>query len=256
MWLSLAVYLKSAYLYYIHKMEEINSCTPDKEVESKLWVNRRIIALDGVDGSGKSTLAEMLVERLNEDQGEKAVLVKFNFEGGGEGEERIKRILETKKPSEKITSGLVAAGINRAYGEQIIPALKDNKLVVLDRSEIDLLRFAFEQNNQTLCDKRFKYISKGILTHGLWAGNRVFVEMDAKDIWKNLIKRKNKSKYDPNNLDEIKKRIRAQLEVEKMIDDIKCSGNVNKIRVTNRYAMDYREHLDGLVRDIRGQLKL
>ena len=233
-------------------MVEIDNFRAKERRETGLRAESMIIAIDGVDGSGKSTLAKMLVSKLNE--GNRAVLVKFNLRGGGKGEERIRKIIEGKELSNKVTSGLIAAGINRTYGEQVIPALADGKIVVLDRSEGDLLRFAIEGNDQDLFERRLGYIQRGLLTHGFWAGNRVFVEMDPDDIWKNLVNRENKSKYDPHSLDEVKRRIQAQQKAEEVLGGICCEGFVNIIRVTNRYSDDYKRYLNSLASNIYDEL--
>lgn len=228
-----------------------------KEAEEwkELKVEKRIIAFDGVDGSGKSTLAQMLVDELNK-RGKEAILVKFNLKGGGEGEERIRKIIEEKNPSDEIVSGLVAAGINRAYGEQIMPALSSGKIVVLDRSEIDLLRFSIERNDQNLFGRRLRYIKEGLLTHGLWAGNRVYVDMAAEDVWRNLEGREVHSRFDPNNLVEVTKRITAQGRAEELAENIQCNGDVNIVRVTNVRSDNYREYLSQLVDEIYSRLKM
>ena len=233
-------------------MVEIDNFRAKERRETGLRAESMIIAIDGVDGSGKSTLAKMLVSKLNE--GNRAVLVKFNLRGGGKGEERIRKIIEGKELSNKVTSGLIAAGINRTYGEQVIPALADGKIVVLDRSEGDLLRFAIEGNDQDLFERRLGYIQRGLLTHGFWAGNRVFVEMDPDDIWKNLVNRENKSKYDPHSLDEVKRRIQAQQKAEEILGGIYCEGFVNVIRVINEYHCNYREYLNSLASNIYDEL--
>ena len=50
-------------------------------------------------------------------------------------------------------------------------------------------------------------LKEGTPTHRFWAGNRVFIEAKPEDILRNLLERKNLSKYDPRNIEEIEKRI-------------------------------------------------
>jgi len=70
---------------------------------------------------------------------------------------------------------LYAAGVNREYEEIIIPALNEGKIVIVDLSKVDLLRYAIEHDNKTSIKKRKKYIQDGSITHRLLVGNRIFL---------------------------------------------------------------------------------
>lgn len=225
------VFQKSVYPFYMPENKEIE--------KSLLIVKKAIISIDGVDGSGKSSISKILVQTLNERQ-IKAVLVKFNLGGSGEGENRIKNILENKKPNENSISGLIAAGINRTYKERVLPLLNKGFVVVLDRSEIDLLRFAIEKGDKELLEKRTRYIKSGYLTHNLWAGNRVFVSANSEDVWENLQDRANFSKSDPVSLDEVKSRIEAEKVAEGLAEKIDVVGEVNFIRIENKRVRDFQ----------------
>lgn len=220
-----------------------------------LIVEKAIVSIDGVDGSGKSTLAKMLVNLLNERHID-AALVKFDLCGNGEGEKRIKKIMDGKGPNENSVSGLIAAGINRAYAERILPLLDKRCVVVLDRSEVDLLRFAIEKSDKTLLENRLRYIKDGYLTHNLWAGNRVFVSMNPDDVWLNLQTRANFSKFDPTDIGEVKKRVEAEKEAERLTENIDVVGKINIIRIENKRVANLQAHLNNLSEIVLEKLDL
>ena len=242
---------------------------PDRSIESfliykrqieterpQLTVEGRIIALDGINEAGKSAIASRLVEALKSKYGEEGVvLVKFNFTGGDE-QRRLGSIVKNKKPQPGVVGGLISAGINRGYHEVILPALETGKIVVIDRSEIDLLRFALESGDVELYKKRLKLISEGSITHRLWSGNRVFVHIKVEEAWNNLCQRGSNSQFDPKSIEEVQKRVEAQLEVERLAMVLPCKGTVNCIRIENERCDDFNGFLDGLTQKIIDKLVL
>lgn len=166
-----------------------------------LTIEPKLITIDGVDGSGKSTIAKNVFERLEERFGKgKVVLVDITNLRGSPKQERLRKIAEAESIAGDRLDKIYVAGVNRAYEEIIIPALKEGKIVVVDRSEIDLLRYSLEKEDQEAIERREKYIKEGTPTHRFWAGNRIFIETESKDILQNLSERKNLSKYDPKIL--------------------------------------------------------
>ena len=197
----------------------------------QLTAEPRLITIDGVDGAGKSTITRKLVEKLQEIFGkDKVVLVDITNLRGSPKQERLREIAKREKITEEQLDAFYAAGINRAYEEIIIPALKDGKIVVADRSEADLLRYAIERGDETLVEKRKQYIQDGSVTHRFWAGNRIFIGVDPKDALENLRHREQNSQYDPSSLEEMKRSNNAQREAQKYIESLPHTGDINVVK--------------------------
>lgn len=196
-----------------------------------LTAKQNLITIDGVDGAGKSTIARKLAEKLQEYFGkDKVVLVDITNLRGSPKQEKLRRITKQESIAESRLDMFYAAGVNRAYEEIIIPALNEGKIVVADRSEADLLRYAIEHGDETSIEKRKKYIQDGTITHRLWAGNRIFLETDPKDAWENLRNRKHNSQYDPASLEETKVSDKAQQEAEQYIESLSHTGETKIIK--------------------------
>lgn len=91
------------------------------------------ITLEGPDGSGKTTIAKMIVENL-ENRGYEVV---FTREPGGISiSEQIRDIILNKENTEmdgRTEALLYAASRRQHIVQKIIPALKENKIVICDR---------------------------------------------------------------------------------------------------------------------------
>jgi thymidylate kinase len=199
-----------------------------------LTAEQRLITIDGVDGSGKSTIARLIFETLKKKYGkEKVVWADITNLKGSPKQDRLKVISKLPGMSDKRVDQLYIAGVNRAYEEIIVPALEKGKLVVVDRSELDLIRYALESENSESFEKRLKSVSDGTMTHNFWAGNRIFIESSAEDIWENLKGRGNLSKYDPQNFEEVKQRISAQKKAEEELLKLDHDGDINIVREIN-----------------------
>jgi len=161
--------------------------------------------------------------------------------------------------SEDSWNKVYAAGVNRAYNDLVVPALDSGKIVVVDRSEVDLLRFAMLHDDEKGIEDRKKYIEEGTLTHRYWPGNRISLRASNQDVWDNLQERIKKSKYDPQSIKEVGQFIEAERRAEKMITDIKHTGEVHYLNVDNPRIDDLEElanHLDSLADEVIGQLNL
>lgn len=226
-----------------------------------LTVEPRLITIDGVDGSGKSTIARKVFERLEEKFGKgKVVLVDITNLRGSPKQERLRKIAEVESMAGDRLDKIYAAGVNRAYEEIIIPSLKEGKIVVVDRSKIDLLRYALEKEDQEAIERRGKYLKEGTPTHRFWAGNRIFIEAESDDILQNLSERKNLSKYDPKNIEGIEKRIFAQQEAESRIMNMQHeSGDIKVVTKRNERIDDPKmkeSYLDKLADEIVNDLEI
>jgi len=226
-----------------------------------LTVEPRLITIDGIDGSGKTTIARKVFEELERRFGRgRVILVSITNLEGSKKQERLRRIIETYEINEDRLDRIYVAGVNRAYEEIIIPALKEGKIVIVDRSEIDLLRYALEKGDEGLIQQRERYIKEGTPTHRLWAGTRIFIKAEAEDILQNLSERKRLSRYDPRTLEEVKSRIAAQEEAEMRIMNMQhASGDVKVVAKKNRRINNHKMrevYLDRLVDEIVNELEI
>lgn len=208
-----------------------------KSVEKErplLTAESHLITIDGTDGSGKSTIAKKLAEKLKSRfGGNKVILVSITKLSGSPKQEKMSKISKQENITSSRLEMIYIAGVNRAYEEVVIPALREDKIVVVDRSEVDLLRYALWQDDKESVEKRSKYIQDGTVTHRLWAGNRIFIESDKDDTLKNLKNRKHNSPDDPTSLEEVEANIDAQKEAEKQITSLSYIGEVKIIREKN-----------------------
>ncbi len=93
----------------------------------------KFIVLDGPDGCGKSTQAKLLAQWL---QGKGVQIRRFRDPGDTAIGEKIREILlnpEHLAMNTRTELLLYMAARAQLWGEEIAPALKDNKCVVLDR---------------------------------------------------------------------------------------------------------------------------
>ena len=91
-----------------------------------------LITFEGIDGCGKSTQIELLKNYLNK----KGISFSFFREPGGtEISERIRSLLlhETKEMDSVTELLLFSAARSQLINEKILPLLKKNQLVILDR---------------------------------------------------------------------------------------------------------------------------
>jgi len=196
-----------------------------------LTAESRLITIDGVDGTGKSTIAKKLAKKLQERFGEdKVILVSATNLSGSPKREKLGALAKLENITSSRLETIYIAGVNRAYEEVIVPALRDGKIVIADRSEVDLLRYAIWRDDKESIQKRVNYIQDGTVTHRLWAGNRIFLESDPNNALANLKLRKHKSLWDPLSPEEAEKNAKAQKEVEKQIESMSHQGEVKITR--------------------------
>ena len=120
-----------------------------------LTVEPRIITIDGVDGVGKSSIAQKIFESLQRQYGESSVIIANKLIGPEQ--KRLQKLINDKNLSnKKQIDNAYSAMINRMYKEVVIPAINAGKIVIIDRSEIDLLRYAIEGGERGLVERRKK----------------------------------------------------------------------------------------------------
>jgi thymidylate kinase len=223
-----------------------------------LTVEPRIITIDGVDGAGKSSIAQKIFESLQRQYGESSVIIANKLIGPEQ--KRLQKLINDKNLiNKKQIDNAYSAMINRIYKEVVIPAVRAGKIVIIDRSELDILRYAIEGGEKELIEKRKKQIQDGTLTHRLWAGNRIFIKANIEDIEHNLSQRMQVWPSDPKTRDEIEKRINAEKEAEKEIISMSCEGEVNVIKKENKRQDDPKKreiYLEKLAEEIIDELNL
>ena len=223
-----------------------------------LSVEPRIITIDGVDGVGKSSVGQKIFDGLRRRYGEGTVVIANKLIGPEQ--KRLQKLINDKNlTNRKQIDNIYSAMINRMYKEIIVPALNAGKIVIIDRSEIDILRYALESGEKDLIERRKKQIQEGALTHRLWAGNRVFLQASVEDIERNLSQRMQIWPSDPKTRDEIEKRKNMEKEAEKEILSMPCAGETNIIKKENKRCDDRGErevYLEKLAEEIIEELNL
>jgi len=204
-----------------------------------LTASPRLISVDGIEGVGKTTIISLLAELLEKKYGkENVVLVKVTNLKGGSKQERLANALTSRELSEETKNRIWLTGTNRAYEEKIVPAIEAGKIVLMDRSELDLLRYAVEDGDPALIEGRKRRIADGSITHRYWPGHRVLLNGETHDIHENLSERG--SLITTGLLDEsdVTKRLKAEQKAEQMILGMEHCGKQTVIRVSNKRVED------------------
>lgn len=232
-----------------------------KSVEKErpiLTIEPRIITIDGVDGVGKSSVAQKMFEYLQKRYGEDNVVIANKLIGPEQ--KRLQELINNKNlTNKKQIDNIYSAMVNRMYKEVVIPAINAGKIVMIDRSETDILRYAIESGEKDLIERRKKQIQEGTLTHRLWAGNRIFLQASTEDIEHNLSRRTQNWPSDPKSRNEIMKRANTEKEAEKEILSMPCMGAINVIKKENKRQDDREEreiYLEKLAEEIIEELNL
>ena len=227
------------------------------EIQSRLKVVPNIITIDGPDGTGKTTLSGFFYHFLAKKFGkEYVVLLEATNVGGSLSQERLRRLHKTVKLSWQRENQLYSAGVNRAYGDIVTPAIAKGQLVVIDRSEVDLLRYALQLKDETVIADRIRYLECGILTRGYLAKNRVYVTSSREDILANLNDRPNRSPYDPQTLEDIDQQLSSQERAEACIQEVYIEP-LNIIRINNqRQSNNPKEYLRSIAKYIAENIDL
>lgn len=165
----------------------------------KLNACRNLVAFDGADGVGKSTIITQLRQQLL-DIGIEPVIVAPTKLCGSCKLESIERI---SRAIPRLGSAAYCIGTRYHYMETILPMLQSGRVVLLDRSEFDLVRYTLFRGNNNELRQRLDYISSGLATAGIWPSVRVIVAATPRTILRNLHSRLSNSIHDPNGAFEI-----------------------------------------------------
>jgi len=140
-----------------------------KEILRPLTVIPQLIGIDGIDGAGKTTIAQALAQAFSQQIGpDKVVTFSIVNLKEGHGQQRLAQIARKGNLTGERLNMFYIAGLNRGYSELVIPALELGQIVILDKTELDLLRFTIEAGNDKSIRKRETLIRNGIATCGLW----------------------------------------------------------------------------------------
>ena len=136
------------------------------------------ISLEGIEGSGKSTQIKLLKEKLNELDYD----VLFTKEPGGtEIGKKIRKILLDPihhKMDDRAEILLYAADRAQHVVETIIPALKENKVVITDRY-IDS-NIAYQGYGRQLDMNMVKMINEWVIRN-VWPNLTILLDINVKD---------------------------------------------------------------------------
>jgi len=219
----------------------------------KLHTEYRLITVDGVDGCGKSYVSEAIASELRKKFGDDQVVIVdiTHFQGtlGQEkiGQEREKRKREKNKLPLNDSFAYMST-VNRAYNEAIWPLLEQDKIVIVPRSELNLIRYSIEHSdkNPEMMKNEMQTLLSGAMTHKLFAGNRIFINVTPEDQLTMLELRGENSEYDPSNIDESKSMVESQNEIFDFTKVIPVDKEVNVIKV-DTYPTESKELFRGSV---------
>jgi len=155
-----------------------------KESYEGLKNEPNLITIDSPDGVGKTEIARRVIEKLKEKgkNPDNVIYLKYTSLMNTESQRNIST--EIKKCKDKTIGSwdknkiehiikLWAAKLNRSYNNHILPLINDGKIVILDRSEVDLFRACIEFGNEELLNKTSEYFKNGNLDQwsGYWKQN-------------------------------------------------------------------------------------
>lgn len=244
-----------------------------KETYEGLKNESNLVSFDGPDGAGKTEISQKVVRKLKEKFKEEGknpddiVYLKYTKLMDTNSQRNISNSIKECKDEtgawdkNKINHilNLWSAKLNRSYNDHILPLIKQGRVVILDRSEIDLFRACIEWGNKELLEKITEYMKNGMLTHGITADNRVFIYSSPGDSYKNLTERHiTLSCNDPRSLEEMFYRVENEKEAEKLILEINKNKKPNMIKVENKRLENENERdiqLEKIADDIISKLK-
>jgi len=177
----------------------------------KLEMFFNLITIDGVDGAGKDTIAKYVKEQLSVKYPHKVVsIVDITHFSGSLKQERLKDFKDSGKISKDNFDKLYTAGLNRAYEEVVLPKIEADEIVIIPRSEVNLLRYAYQKENKEMIENRINNIEDGTMSHKTIPGNRIFINVDPETQMHYLDSRGNLSEYDPKNIEESNLMVESQ----------------------------------------------
>ena len=238
-----------------------------------LHIDRKLIAIDGIDGSGKDLISQKLLEMMRKKHGDNNVVlidVTHSLDDQG-GKTRLGKVIdesfdqkktvaketEMQRVEDRIDATFIAT-VNRAYTEKVIPALESGKIVIIPRSELNLIRFMLQKKDEKRLSKEKECLINGTTTAGVLSGNRIFISVTASDSFQNIEDRGGRTHLDPKNITETELFVQTQSKAEEIISQLPTDKGVNIVRVQNHRVEKGRinQHIEELCGDIIKSLKL
>lgn len=165
----------------------------------RLSTCENLVAFDGADGTGKTKIVSRVQELLNGSGARTTVISPTKLSGTS----KLEMLSKIASRHPRLSSFAYSLGVRYSYLELILPAIKVGELVLLDRSEFDLVRYAIFRGLGRELKQRLNYICSGAATVGMWPMTRIVVVASPTSILSNLSARKSNSIHDPCNFGEI-----------------------------------------------------
>lgn len=239
-----------------------------RESYEGLEIKPNLISIDGPDGVGKTTIIKKVLELLKERQIKEGknpddiVYLKLVKILDSKNQQNLCKLIKECKDKtgawdkERIGEilNLWSTRTNRSYGDHVIPLVKEGKIVILDRSELDIFRGALELGNKDLVDKITEYMKNGTLTHGINAGNRIFISSSPEEAYENLTKRNEPiSQNDPRSIAEMRELFTSEDEAEKIINEVNKKEKPNIIKIIN-HTKENTEEREAQIKNIAEEI--
>lgn len=212
-----------------------------------------LITIDAPDGSGKGEIASLIHQQLSLIYGQDNVLLVSpnSFRQCPEALEvgkKLKSQPDLSPSSVRHNSHFMAATMIN-YKMVIAPALKDEKIIVVDSSEIRSLAYMLDRGSVKAIESTYRWIKSGRATAGILAGNRVLVSVSPRDCLANIDARGKRDYGDPANVDEAIRRANCYALSVSCIKDLRQDDFSNWINVQNPRVEvgDVRDYLSQLV---------
>jgi thymidylate kinase len=211
-----------------------------------------LISIDGPDGSGKSTTSKILLNFLHEKFGDNQSVVLFKptyFETCPEAllvKERLESSLDIRTYSKEHNDFYLEA-MRLNYLNVIIPSLEQEKIVILDSSEIRALAFNIAKGEKAAISDTKDKIQNGFLTAGVYPDIRIILDGSVSALSKNLQTKKFLDKGDPVDLGGISKRRKSYSEAVKFVNNLNYNKRIDIYNLKIKHNLRAEEYLKDLV---------
>lgn len=201
-----------------------------------------LLSVDGPDGVGKGTFTIKFANIMTKIYGNQNVVSTSGtrFETCSKSLALMDNFKKTSNILERNRLFLQSTKI--IFKEIVIPALNDNKIVILDSSDLRHLAFVTDiyGENSSVWKDTFKQIAEGIINHRYQPGVRIILTASPYDLLLNLKRRDSVDEGDPTSKKEAKKRLEAYKKTIKIFKNLSIVGNVNWIEVKNSSVPSYK----------------
>jgi len=202
-----------------------------------------LVTIDGPDGAGKSTFSEFLTAELQRRNGaERVKLVRpTRFDCSSESQ-LIGGELETKASRLALNSRRHNAFFLRTveinYRNVVVPAIRQNQLVIVDSSELRALAFILERGTSAAKTDTINKLRRGVLTCGIKPSKRIIMQAVPEDLLRNLHTKSVLDIGDPRDANEIRKRIRVYNLAMGLVRSIEGDDGVKWIFISTQHTSE------------------